>query len=372
MLFLSYTYITKDDKTAPPLYFIYCNAVSLLFYTSISALIYKKRHQISSATWMLAGSMMVWVTVIIYALMSNLNSGFYSSLFSIPNFYLNSGLLVEIVFFSIAISLRAKYYLEEKNKLQQNYTLQLEEELSIRTNKIQQQQQQIDKVQQDKIQADFNSQLYQSELKALRSQINPHFIFNCLNSIKLYIIENNTGAAAEYLNKFSKLIRSSLDNSASEKISLSEELTSLQLYIELEAMRFKNKLQYQITIDENIDTDFVEVPPLLIQPYVENAIWHGIMHKEAGGSIIIRVTLIPGEPMLVISIKDDGIGREMSAALKNKSITKHKSIGTKVTAERLELINQHHKNGDSIQIEDVKNAAGEIAGTLVTIKIPFE
>ena len=372
LIFLSYAYITKDDKTAPPLYFIYCNVVSLLFYTSISALIYKRRNQISSATWMLAGSMTVWVTVIIYILMSNLNSGFYTSLFYIPNFYLNSGILIEMVFFSIAISLRAKYYLEEKNKLQQNYTLQLEEELSIRTNKIQQQQQQIDKVQQDKIQADFNSQLYQSELKALRSQINPHFIFNCLNSIKLYIIENNTAAAAEYLNKFSKLIRSSLDNSASEKISLSDELSSLQLYIELEAMRFKNKLQYEINVDENIDTDFVEVPPLLIQPYVENAIWHGIMHKEAGGRIDIKVTLMPDEPVLVITIKDNGIGREMSAALKNKSITKHKSLGTKVTAERLELLNQHHKNGGSIHIEDIKDNTGKISGTLVTIKIPFE
>ncbi len=134
-----------------------------------------------------------------------------------------------------------------------------------------------------KKEAEFKRKLSEVELSALRSQMNPHFIFNCLNSIKLYTVQNDSFTASEYLTKFSRLIRLVLENSRKDKVELQSELESLRLYIEMEAMRFKEKLQYSIT--ENIDTSYTEIPPLIIQPYVENAIWHGLMHKETGGNL---------------------------------------------------------------------------------------
>jgi len=229
-----------------------------------------------------------------------------------------------------------------------------------------------DKAEQQQKEAEFQRSLADVSLSALCSQMNPHFIFNCLNSIKLYTTQNDTVAAAKYLTKFSKLIRMALENSRSETVSLQSELESLDLYIQMEAMRFKDKLKYSITIDKDIDSGFIEIPPLLLQPYVENAIWHGLMHKEEGGVVEVAVSIMPGEQVLSITIKDDGVGRERSAMLRGKSTANHKSYGTKVTSERLELINQIYKTGASVKTEDVKDITGAVAGTLVTIKIPFE
>ncbi len=229
-----------------------------------------------------------------------------------------------------------------------------------------------EKAQQQQKEAEFQRSLADVSMSALRSQMNPHFIFNCLNSIKLYTTQNDTAAATSYLTKFSRLIRMALENSRSETVTLKAELESLDLYIQMEVMRFKDKLKYSITVNENVDSNFIEIPPLLLQPYVENAIWHGLMHKEEGGQINVDVEVLPGEPILCIRIQDNGVGREKSAEISNRSATKHKSYGTKVTSERLDLINKVYKTGASVTTEDVKNATGEITGTLVTIKIPFE
>jgi sensor histidine kinase YesM len=227
------------------------------------------------------------------------------------------------------------------------------------------------KVELEKKEAEFQRSLADVSMSALRSQMNPHFIFNCLNSIKLYTTQNDTVAASNYLTKFSKLIRMALENSRSETVTLDAELESLELYIQMEAMRFKEKLKYSIAIDKNVDSSFIEIPPMLLQPYVENAIWHGLMHREDGGRIDVGVRVIPNESTLAITIKDNGVGREKAAQLKSKTATSHKSYGTKVTGERLDLINQIYKTGASVTTEDL-TSNGEVTGTLVTIKIPFE
>jgi LytS/YehU family sensor histidine kinase len=227
------------------------------------------------------------------------------------------------------------------------------------------------KVELEKKEAEFQRSLADVSMSALRSQMNPHFIFNCLNSIKLYTTQNDNVAAANYLTKFSKLIRMALENSRSETVTLDAELQSLELYIQMEAMRFKEKLKYSISIDKNVDSSFIEIPPMLLQPYVENAIWHGLMHKEEGGQIDVGVQVLPNEHILSITVKDNGVGREKAAQLKSKSATSHKSYGTKVTGERLDLINQIYKTGASVTTEDL-TSNGEVTGTLVTIKIPFE
>jgi Histidine kinase len=136
---------------------------------------------------------------------------------------------------------------------------------------------------------DVTHKFQTTEIKALRAQMNPHFIFNCLNSIEYFNANNQPDKASEYLTKFSRLIRLVLENSRSEKVSLENELDTLRLYMDMEAMRFKGKIKYQININPNTEIEAIEIPPLLIQPFVENAIWHGLMHKDEGGEIIIDV-----------------------------------------------------------------------------------
>lgn len=226
----------------------------------------------------------------------------------------------------------------------------------------------LEKSEQERKEAEFKKRLVELTQTALRSQINPHFIFNCLNSIKLYAEQNNVNAASEYLTKFSKLIRQVLENSRSEKITLTEEFEVLRLSIEMEVMRFKEKLQYSILIDGNVEADFIEIPPLLLQPYVENAIWHGLMPKEEGGMVEIKAVM-KSETTLLITIRDNGIGRSKAAEEKNKSGTGHKSFGMKITSERMELMNQMYNTISRINIDDLKDDAGVATGTLVTLQI---
>jgi len=226
-----------------------------------------------------------------------------------------------------------------------------------------------EKAQQEKKETEFQHKLADISMSALRSQMNPHFIFNCLNSIKLYTTQNDTAAASAYLTKFSKLIRLVLDNSRNERITLSSELAALELYIEMEAMRFKEKLSYVLQVEKNVETNYIEIPPLLLQPYVENAIWHGLMPREEGGHIDIAVKM-QEESLLEINIIDNGIGRTAATALRNKTSKKHNSYGMKATTERIALINQIYKTGASVFVHDLVNEDGQAAGTQVTLQIP--
>ena len=238
-----------------------------------------------------------------------------------------------------------------------------------------------------------------TEIAALRAQMNPHFIFNCLNSIQYFTAQNNSDKASEYLGKFSKLIRLVLENSRSEKVTLRNEIETLKLYMDMEAMRFGNKVSYQVNVDADLETDSVQIPPLLLQPFVENAIWHGLMHKELGGTVVINVEtrLIaslpsgnaslpsgnaslrsgnatlppPTHQILRVSITDDGVGRAKAAEYKSKSANVNKSFGMKVTAERIELINQLYNTNAKAQIFDLKDSHGNSTGTNVTIEIPI-
>ena len=227
-----------------------------------------------------------------------------------------------------------------------------------------------EKAAQEKKETEFQHKLADISMSALRSQMNPHFIFNCLNSIKLYTTQNDTAAASAYLTKFSKLIRLVLENSRNERITLSSELVALELYIEMEAMRFKEKLSYSLVVDENVETDYIEIPPLLLQPYVENAIWHGLMPKEDGGHIDIKVAMKQEESLLEINITDNGIGREAATVLSKKIASKHRSYGMKATTERIALINQIYKTGANVFVHDLVNEQGQAAGTEVILQIP--
>jgi ligand-binding sensor domain-containing protein len=205
------------------------------------------------------------------------------------------------------------------------------------------------------------------EMQALRAQMNPHFIFNSLNSINRFILQNNKEQASEYLTKFSRLVRLILQNSNASLITLENELEALQLYLELESLRFNYRFNFKISLDDEIDAEVTKVPPLIIQPYAENAIWHGLMHKQDIGNLEIEIN--EAKNFLEIKISDDGIGRKKAGELKSKSATTHKSMGLKITEDRIAMMNEK-VNRDAIIINDLVHPDGSAAGTEIIIKIP--
>ncbi len=218
--------------------------------------------------------------------------------------------------------------------------------------------------------AAYQLKLSETEMATLRSQMNPHFIFNCLNSIKLYTLQNDADKASDYLTKFSRLIRLVLENSRSERVTLQNELDMLQLYADMEIMRFKQKLSFHVDIEPGIDVRYIEIPPLLLQPYVENAIWHGLMHKPEGGMVTVAVSQ-PQPHGLHIEITDDGVGRQRAGELKSKSAGSRKSFGMQVTADRIRMINQLYNIQTQTQIVDLVDSFGDPCGTRVLLDIPI-
>ncbi|HIB48545.1 MAG TPA: tetratricopeptide repeat protein [Flavobacteriaceae bacterium] len=215
---------------------------------------------------------------------------------------------------------------------------------------------------------DYEKKLSETELQALRAQMNPHFLFNCLNSINSFIIKNEQEQASEYLSKFSMLIRKVLNNSKSSKVTLANELEALKLYIELESLRFGNSFEYSVSVDPTVETDYLEIPPLIIQPYVENSIWHGLLHKTEGPKKL-SIDIKQDETLLICIIEDNGIGRVAAASRIKNSVSKRKSFGMNITKERLEHINQKHDERSHIEVVDLKSESGDAIGTRVTIKI---
>ncbi len=207
------------------------------------------------------------------------------------------------------------------------------------------------------------------EMRALRAQMNPHFIFNCLNSINRYIVKSDNATASLYLTRFAKLIRLILDNSNSKKVLLSNELEALKLYIEMERIRFDNKFDYRIIVDEGVHTDSIGVPSLIIQPYVENAIWHGLLHKEGNGSLWIKIRMLD-ENTLECVIEDNGVGREKAAEFRSKSTTGKKSLGMKLTEDRIAVLNQYAQTNASVEVVDLDDGNRVATGTRVVVIIP--
>lgn len=220
--------------------------------------------------------------------------------------------------------------------------------------------------QEEKMKREFNKRLADVEMKALRAQMSPHFIFNSLNSINRYIVKSEPEKASLYLTKFSKLIRLILDNSNSKVISLEQELISLKLYIELEALRFNDKFTYTLNVNTELSPLSIGVPPMIIQPFIENAIWHGLLHKETPGRLTISINRF-GHGLQCI-IEDDGIGRKKAAELKSKSVNREKSYGMKITTDRLNMLNGESKISN-IEIIDLEDEAGNATGTKVIVKI---
>lgn len=248
-----------------------------------------------------------------------------------PSFGLNYAVLIEIFCFSMALAYKTWLSQRNRNRL-------------IRSIK-------------------------ESELRTLRSQINPHFIFNSLNSIKAYILKDRQLEASEYLTDFSTLMRAILQQSKEKFITLSEELETTLLYVKLENLRFENGFTFKFSIDEGIDTDEILIPPMLFQPYLENAIKHGLMNKNDDRILNLSIKQTNKEELL-ITIDDNGIGREQ-ASLQRKNTLKHQSMGMSINDERIQLLGVTNDLHISIKIIDKKTKKGISAGTTVEINLPI-
>ncbi|MBK7665884.1 MAG: histidine kinase [Sphingobacteriaceae bacterium] len=200
--------------------------------------------------------------------------------------------------------------------------------------------------------------------------MNPHFIFNAINSVQYFITNNDPVSSQKYLAKFAKLIRYVVDNSKPGTIPLNTELEAINLYLELESLRFENRFTYSVVVDESVDVENTQIPSMIIQPYVENSIWHGLMHKKEKGSI--EIILEKKDTVLKCIIRDNGIGREQSKEINlanNKTLKK--SIGMANTKERLDIINQMNNGGVSVIVTDILDSDNKVTGTCVELNIPM-
>ena len=209
------------------------------------------------------------------------------------------------------------------------------------------------------------------EQDMLRSQMNPHFIFNSLNSIKLYIINNEKENAVYYLNKFSKLIRKILMASKEKEITLAEELETMELYMNIENIRFSNEINYSTNISPDIDLQAIKVPSLILQPFLENALWHGLSSKKDNKKIELEI-INENDSFIIISITDNGIGRIEAQKIKDSKLLKRKSLGLAITNERLANFYKGYNKEYSVEIKDLYDEKNKAIGTKVIITIPIK
>lgn len=205
-------------------------------------------------------------------------------------------------------------------------------------------------------------------LASLRAQMNPHFIFNSLNSVNGFISQNEEIKANKYLSDFSKLMRTVLNNTNNEKITLEEELKSLEIYLSLEQSRFSDKFDFVLDIDSDISTQNIQIPPMLIQPYLENAVWHGLIYREEKGLLTLAIQMEGNS--LKVSVSDNGIGRKQSLALKTKHQKDYKSTGMSNTQERLTILNKLYDKSYTVKVIDLQTA--DDTGTIVELRMPID
>jgi hypothetical protein len=262
-----------------------------------------------------------------------------------------------LLFLLLAVFVIRNLLLKRKNE-----RLRLEKDLEVH------------RLQSDQRQSELQRRTIELEMQALRAQMNPHFIFNCLSSINRFIFKNDNKVASDYLTRFSRLIRMVLMHSSKKLIRLEDELEMLRLYFDLERLRFKDAFDYSITTTNIVDAGAIFIPPLLLQPFCENAVWHGLMHKGSKGHLNVTISEVISEQERVLHcvIEDDGIGRQKAAEMKSKSAENEKSMGLKITTERLALLNKENNFSTFYKIEDIVDGNKEVTGTKVQLKIRYK
>jgi sensor histidine kinase YesM len=274
------------------------------------------------------------------------------------------GTLVDIFIFSYAMSIKVKMALTEATVVESRLSKDLE---------LQKQQEQFNrqllKQKEEKLVAEFDKQLAEVQLTALSAQMNPHFIFNCMNSIQKYVLKNEKTRALHFLQNFSELMRLVLDNSVKTKIGLDEEIRMLEKYIQLEKQRLDDGFEYEIYVHPDLQADFFEIPGMIIQPYVENAIWHGLMNKEQKGKLQLKFQ--PDNSFIKCIVEDNGVGRRKAAEIEQFKSPKRKSYGMAIAQKRLELLQKENQTPPEVRIEDLLDEKMNVSGTRVTLLIHF-
>jgi sensor histidine kinase YesM len=234
----------------------------------------------------------------------------------------------------------------------------------------------LQQLESEKKQSELKRQAAELQMQALRVQMNPHFIFNSLSSINWFIMENEKDRASDYLTRFSRLMRMVL-NAQKPMIPLEDELKMIQLYLDMERMRFNNAFDYNISFTNAIDAGTISIPPMLLQPFCENAIWHGFMNLPAGredkdgqGHLVINIHTT--ENMLECTITDNGVGRKQAALFKNRSPRKERSLGLEITRERLALLSEENDAQANFSIVDLEDENGLSKGTKVVLRIVYK
>lgn len=301
------------------------------------------------------------VSLLIFALIAMLLTISYIELdidyfWKVPLFYMHLGVISEIICLSLALSYKNK--MVENQKFTAEQSLQNERE-----------QREIEQLKLALEKQELNRQMTTLRMRALRSQMNPHFLFNSLNAIQECIITNQTDAAVMYLAKFSRLVRLILENSDQQNIPLSREVETLRLYLDVESLRFTHAFRYDIQVNTDIDPVLINIPPMLVQPYAENAIWHGLLNKK--GERILKVIFENDEDSLFVSIQDNGIGRKKSALFQSPMKNGKTSMGMKLTSERLEVLNEINPDQAFVEIEDLVDLKGKAMGTCVKLTLPI-
>ena len=325
--------------------------------------------------YVIVGSAVLFLTWLGPVLIYQLNLGIEN--FRIAASIFMVGVIFENFLFSLGLGHKQRIILEENKaaheKIIQQYrenedlrkTIQEKLEENLRLLNIEAEQHEF-----ERIKTRYEKELAELKILALRSQMNPHFIFNSLNSIKLYIINNEKENAVYYLNKFSKLIRKILDATRQNSISLAEELETMQLYVSIENIRFNGELLFEIEKDPDLFLEDIKLPSLILQSFLENAIWHGLpLASEKKIRLLVEKC---GKNKVTIHVEDSGIGRRRSEEINLQKVHKGQSVGIKMTRERLNIFYKNHSGNYSLNFEDLVQPNGQPAGTRVSLILPLE
>lgn len=377
--------IAREQYHLPAIIYSYVYLGTLLPLLAVFLALAKRSRHHPLVRFFLIGSLCFYVACLGSFLTQIRPLGLISALgeLSALSMLMIAGVLLQALFFLAGLSYRNKLVHHErtrtqemlikqlnKNKeLQRKLNEQLEELVKEQTSEILRKNQELEEQRKLQLEIEYDKKLTEIELRAIRAQINPHFIFNCLNSIQLFVMQRDYEYAQKYLSDFSYLIRKTLDFSRRNFITLTDEITYLNTYLGLEKMRFEHKMEYDIRLDPDIATAEMEIPAMLLQPYVENAVKHGMTNPHQSiGSLVIRFNQLKGD-LLECVIEDNGIGINQ-AKLLNTLPKHHQSSGMEISFTRAELLNKMYNTGIHIEIIDKSGRNFTESGTIVRILIP--
>lgn len=374
LLFIDFIFTTKYTEFG-------FNNIQVPFLILLSIFVYYHLFQLKTVVkkYIILGSLIYTV----FSILAFTNEFFPNSNPQLGWGFFYIGIFIENIFFTLGLSVKQKMLINKHNDSQAQLIVQLKKnedlknllneklkkEVTRQTSEIINLNEIAETEKRKKIESRLEKEVAELKISSLQSQMNPHFIFNSLNSIELYIIKNDRDNALYFISKFSKLIRKILSASRNKEVTLQEEIETVKLYVNIENIRFKHKIQFTIKIEENLKLKSIRIPPLILQPFIENSLWHGLSAIKGEKKLDIIISS-KNEDYVSISIVDNGIGRKKSSEIKNKKIHKKESIGLKLTEERLMSFTKNFNHKHQITYYDLIENKVPL-GTMVIIDLPL-